>query len=39
VTAGTVRELGLRVNVVAAEHTIDGLVRALIEYYQQGRSP
>ncbi len=35
VTADTARELGLRVDEVAAEHTIDGLVRALVEYYEK----
>ena len=33
VTADTARELGLRVDAVASEHTVDGLVRTLIEYY------
>lgn len=33
VTARTARELGLRVDVVATEYTIPGLVRALEEYY------
>jgi uroporphyrinogen III methyltransferase/synthase len=31
ITADTARELGLRVDVVAAEHTIEGLVTAVIE--------
>jgi hydroxymethylbilane synthase len=35
VTAETARELGLRVDAVAKEHTIDGLVSAMVEYYQQ----
>jgi uroporphyrinogen-III synthase len=30
ITADTARELGLRVDVVAAEHTIPGLVDALV---------
>jgi len=30
VTAATAREAGLTVDVVADEHTIDGLVRALV---------
>jgi len=39
VTAGTARELGFRVDVVAEEHTIPGLVRALEEYFgRRGRS-
>ncbi len=33
VTADTAREFGLRVDAVATEHTIDGLVSTLIEYY------
>ncbi|MGB8648909.1 MAG: uroporphyrinogen-III synthase [Anaerolineae bacterium] len=36
VTAGTAQELGLRVDAVATEHTIDGLVRAMAEYYRKG---
>ncbi|MDI6906790.1 MAG: uroporphyrinogen-III C-methyltransferase [Thermoanaerobacterales bacterium] len=35
VTAATARELGLRVDVVADEHTIPGLVRALEERFRQ----
>ncbi len=31
ITADTARELGLRVDVVASEHTIPGLVRAIRE--------
>jgi uroporphyrinogen-III synthase len=31
ITAETARAAGLTVDVVAAEHTIDGLVRALVE--------
>ncbi|MDO8612460.1 MAG: uroporphyrinogen-III synthase, partial [Dehalococcoidia bacterium] len=31
ITADTARELGLRVDVVAAEHTVPGLVAALRE--------
>jgi hydroxymethylbilane synthase len=34
VTAETARELGLRVAAVASEHTVDGLVRAMVEFYQ-----
>ena len=33
VTAGTARELGLKVDVVAEEYTIEGLVRSLLGYY------
>ncbi|MDE3087786.1 MAG: hydroxymethylbilane synthase [Chloroflexota bacterium] len=33
VTADTARELGLGVDAVAAEHTIDGLVSAMANYY------
>ena len=33
VTASTAREAGLSVEVVAAEHTIDGLVAALVEHF------
>ncbi len=33
ITAATARDLGLRVDVVAAEYTAPGLVRALIEHY------
>ncbi len=35
VTAETARELGLRVDAVASEHTIDGLVRAMADFYRQ----
>jgi uroporphyrinogen-III synthase len=31
ITAATAREAGLTVDVVAEEHTIDGLVQALVE--------
>lgn len=34
ITAQTAQELGLRVDVVAAEYTIPGLVRALEEHYR-----
>ncbi len=34
VTAETARELGLRVDAVASEHTIDGLVDAMAKYYE-----
>ena len=33
VTSGTARELGLRVDVEAEEHTVDGLADALIKYF------
>jgi len=36
VTADTARELGLPVQVVAAEHTIDGLVAALVSQFTNG---
>jgi hydroxymethylbilane synthase len=39
VTADTARELGLRVDAVAREHTIDGLVNAMIEYYSVSNRP
>ncbi|MBM3127370.1 MAG: uroporphyrinogen-III C-methyltransferase [Chloroflexi bacterium] len=34
VTAQTARDLGLRVDIVAAEYTIAGLIAALVEFYQ-----
>jgi uroporphyrinogen III methyltransferase/synthase len=34
ITAQTAREAGLPVHVVAPEHTIEGLVRALVEYVE-----
>jgi uroporphyrinogen-III synthase len=34
ITASTARELDLRVDVIAEEHTIPGLVRALVEYLE-----
>jgi len=33
VTAGTARELGLRVDLEADEHTVEGLVDSLVAYY------
>jgi uroporphyrinogen III methyltransferase/synthase len=33
VTADTARELGLDVDAVATEHTVDGLVRTMADYY------
>ncbi|MEW6230782.1 MAG: uroporphyrinogen-III C-methyltransferase [Chloroflexota bacterium] len=38
VTAQTARDLGLRVDVVAKEHTVKGLVAALVDYYQKDGS-
>ena len=38
VTAGTARELGLPVDLVASDYTIPGLVRALAEFDSGGRS-
>ncbi|MBI4308288.1 MAG: uroporphyrinogen-III C-methyltransferase [Chloroflexi bacterium] len=35
VTARAARETGLPVDIVAAEHTVRGLVRALVEYFQK----
>jgi uroporphyrinogen III methyltransferase/synthase len=35
VTMRTARDLGLRVDVVAKEHTVKGLVAALVDYYQE----
>ncbi len=37
VTAAAARELGLRVDLVAAEHTVEGLVDALVSYYHTNR--
>jgi uroporphyrinogen-III synthase len=34
VTASTARDAGLTVDVVAAEHTIDGLIAALVEHFR-----
>ena len=34
VTAGTARELGLRVDLQADEHTVEGLVEALVTHYR-----
>ncbi|BAF59154.1 MAG: uroporphyrinogen-III C-methyltransferase [Pelotomaculum sp.] len=36
ITAATARELSIRVDVVAKEYTIEGLVRAILEYYGGG---
>jgi uroporphyrinogen III methyltransferase/synthase len=35
ITAQTARELGLPVNVMATEYTMDGLVAALVRYFQE----
>lgn len=35
-TAATAEEMGLRVDIVAGEHTIAGLVEAIEEYYRAG---
>jgi len=37
VTAGRARELGFQVEVVAEEHSVPGLVSALVEYYSRGK--
>ena len=34
VTAGTAEGLGLRVDLKAAEHTVEGLVETLVNYFQ-----
>jgi len=36
VTARTLEEAGARADVVAGEHTMAGLVQALVERYEQG---
>ncbi len=36
VTSGTARELGLRVDLEATEHTVEGLVDALISHFASG---
>jgi uroporphyrinogen III methyltransferase/synthase len=35
VTAATARKLGLPVSAVAGEHTLDGLVAAMLDYYER----
>jgi len=35
ITAGTARDLGIRVDVVAGEYTIEGLVKAILEYFKK----
>jgi uroporphyrinogen III methyltransferase / synthase len=37
VTAGTAEEMGLHVDVVAEEFTIDGLIAALVEFFSKDR--
>ncbi|MGD1996996.1 MAG: uroporphyrinogen-III C-methyltransferase [Anaerolineae bacterium] len=37
VTAKTAREVGLPADVIAAEHTTDGLIQALIDHVREGR--
>lgn len=34
ITAGTARDLGIRVDVVAGEYTIEGLVKAILEHFK-----
>ncbi len=36
-TAETARALGVRVDLVAKKHTIDGLIETLLEWYQGRR--
>ncbi len=38
VTAATARELGLRVDIEAGEHTVDGLAAALVNYFSSANS-
>lgn len=38
ITAGTVREMGMRADVVAETYTMDGLVQALVDFYQRKSS-
>jgi len=37
VTAATAAELGVRVDVTASEHTVPGLVQALIDYFERDK--
>ncbi|HYF63750.1 MAG TPA: uroporphyrinogen-III synthase, partial [Herpetosiphonaceae bacterium] len=37
ITSQTARDLGLRVDLEAAEHTTDGLIAALVEYFQTSK--
>ena len=36
VTSATARELGLRVDLEASEHTVEGLVDALTDHFSKG---
>jgi uroporphyrinogen III methyltransferase/synthase len=38
-TAATAREIGLRVDLVAEEHTVEGLVKALVKHFGDNTSP
>jgi uroporphyrinogen III methyltransferase/synthase len=35
VTADTARELGVKVNIIAKEYTINGLVQAILEHFYE----
>ena len=35
ITAGTAQELNLRVDLIAGEHTVEGLVKSLVNHYQE----
>lgn len=35
ITAGAIRNLGLKVDITAEEYTINGLIKAIINYYQK----
>ena len=37
-TAATARELGLRVDLVAGEHTVEGLASALVTYFAEAKN-
>ncbi|MEE8465869.1 MAG: uroporphyrinogen-III synthase, partial [Dehalococcoidia bacterium] len=39
VTSATARELGLRVDLEASEHTVEGLVEALTDHFSRGETP
>ena len=34
-TAATAKEIGLKVDLVAQEHTVDGLVSAVVEFFAE----
>ncbi|MBI2955237.1 MAG: uroporphyrinogen-III synthase [Chloroflexi bacterium] len=38
ITARTAEQLGVRVDVVATEYTVNGLVEAIVEYYKSNRA-